>query len=582
MDISKCKHQFRATRPRLAWISKMRHDKKMFVAQSLLSLTVMMIYVPESYAIGGPNGYGPQVDTACSAANGTTPFSTNGCSLCHVSDRSVTVEPEWTAFHSIGPTAFCDQAPDSVITAPANNTTVNKNDSVAFKGDVSGTAPDPIADPPPISYNWNFADGTSSTDQNPAHIFTTAGTFNVTLTTTDGKNRSDETPAKVSIKVVDTNQNQPPNGTIVTPANDVTIQPGQSIQFSGAATDPENDTSIAYLWNFGDGTATSTSTNPVHTYDLPGLFTALLTVTDSMGLSDPTPASRTITVASSSTACTDNDQDMFSPEGGVCGPIDCNDYDASINPGAIEACGDHIDNDCNGDTDKKDAHCSGTDCIGDLLKQVEILKAKWDRDERELSVKGTWDTKGAIVELSDAMTGEVLGTTKVSGSKGSGDHEDSHKRDNRNDNGQGKTYFWKFELENPKVVPCRIRVEIDGRIGERDVAYAPADCSGQPPVTNTPPRAKDDDVSTTKKVPVVIPVLANDTDEDGDKLTIVMFTQPQHGLVVQNDEKLTYTPKGGFTGNDSFTYMISDQHGGTDQATVHVTIKKQKSKKGDD
>ncbi len=46
--------------------------------------------------------------------------------------------------------------------------------------------------------------------------------------------------------------------------------------------------------------------------------------------------------------CTDNDGDTFSQEGGVCGTVDCNDGSASIYPGATEICGDGIDQDCNG------------------------------------------------------------------------------------------------------------------------------------------------------------------------------------------------------------------------------------------
>ena len=564
--------------------ANMLKQKKMLIAQFILSLSAMFFYIPMSHAIGGPNGYGPQVDAACSNANGTTPFSAKGCSLCHnTADFNQSVEPEWTAYHSIGPLAFCYRAPDSVINSPSGNVTINKGESVNFSGAVTGTAPDPVADPEPFSYSWDFGDATSgSMDQNPAHVFDKAGTFNVTLIASDGIKRSDSTPAKITVTVVDSRANQAPNGTIVSPATDVTIKAGESVSFSGSATDPENNTPFSYQWNFGDGTVKSLLTDPniSHTYSSAGIYTAMFTVTDSEGLSDPSPATRTITVNRSSAACTDNDKDMFSPEGGVCGPIDCDDYNAAVNPGAIEACGDQIDNDCNGDTDRKDAHCSGPNCIGDLLKQVEILKAAWDGDDGELKVKGTWGTEGAIVNLSDARTGEPLGSTKVRASKGSDNHEDRRDHDNRDYNYRGKTYFWEFELEHLAVVPCRVRAEIEGRIGERDVAYAPVNCSGKPPVTNNSPVAKDDKASTTQKVAVTIPVLANDSDEDKDALTIVMFSQPKHGVVTRNGETLTYTPKGRFTDEDSFTYTISDHHGGTDEADVHVDVSKAKVGKG--
>lgn len=53
-------------------------------------------------------------------------------------------------------------------------------------------------------------------------------------------------------------------------------------------------------------------------------------------------------------SCTDLDGDGYSLEGGACGPVDCNDNDPSINPGAVEFCLDGIDNNCNGLTDTAD------------------------------------------------------------------------------------------------------------------------------------------------------------------------------------------------------------------------------------
>jgi hypothetical protein len=52
--------------------------------------------------------------------------------------------------------------------------------------------------------------------------------------------------------------------------------------------------------------------------------------------------------------CTDGDGDNYSLEGGECGPVDCNDTDPAVNPGAIESCTDGIDNNCNGKVDDAD------------------------------------------------------------------------------------------------------------------------------------------------------------------------------------------------------------------------------------
>ena len=55
--------------------------------------------------------------------------------------------------------------------------------------------------------------------------------------------------------------------------------------------------------------------------------------------------------------CTDADGDGYAAEGGVCGPVDCNDTDPSINPGAGEICVNAIDDDCDGLVDMTDPNC---------------------------------------------------------------------------------------------------------------------------------------------------------------------------------------------------------------------------------
>ncbi len=72
-------------------------------------------------------------------------------------------------------------------------------------------------------------------------------------------------------------------------------------------------------------------------------------------------------------ACTDADSDGFFAQGGVCGPRDCNDSNAAINPGAREVCGDGIDNDCDGTMDSADKECNGTDCLARFFAQPVVI-----------------------------------------------------------------------------------------------------------------------------------------------------------------------------------------------------------------
>lgn len=90
--------------------------------------------------------------------------------------------------------------------------------------------------------------------------------------------------------------------------------------------------------------------------------------------------------------------------------------------------------------------------------------------------------------------------------------------------------------------------------------------------TNTPPTALDDSATTTATTPVAIDVLANDTDPNGDSLSLVSFNQGNNGRVTQVGNNLVYTPVAGFTGTDSFTYIIKDTAGNQSSATVTVTV----------
>lgn len=69
-------------------------------------------------------------------------------------------------------------------------------------------------------------------------------------------------------------------------------------------------------------------------------------------------------------------------------------------------------------------------------------------------------------------------------------------------------------------------------------------------------------------------LLANDTDPDGDTLTITGAGVGVNGTAgyVMNTNSVTFTPTPGYTGPASFTYAISDGHGGTANATVNLTV----------
>ena len=94
------------------------------------------------------------------------------------------------------------------------------------------------------------------------------------------------------------------------------------------------------------------------------------------------------------------------------------------------------------------------------------------------------------------------------------------------------------------------------------------------PPNNNAPVALDDSTSTLQEQAVIIDVLDNDSDSDNDNLIVDSVTQGTNGSVTIAGDSLsvTYTPNASFTGADSFTYTVSDGNGGTDTATVSVTV----------
>ena len=88
------------------------------------------------------------------------------------------------------------------------------------------------------------------------------------------------------------------------------------------------------------------------------------------------------------------------------------------------------------------------------------------------------------------------------------------------------------------------------------------------------PNANNDGASVAEDGAVSIPVLSNDTDADGDTLSISggSATDPPHGSAAIAGSSIAYTPDVNYNGSDSFQYTLNDGTGRTDVATVTVTV----------
>jgi YD repeat-containing protein len=88
---------------------------------------------------------------------------------------------------------------------------------------------------------------------------------------------------------------------------------------------------------------------------------------------------------------------------------------------------------------------------------------------------------------------------------------------------------------------------------------------------NHPPVAVNDATTTSYLTAKTIDPRVNDTDADGDALTVTNNGLATHGTVTRTITSVTYTPAPAWSGSDAFTYTISDGNGGASTATVSLT-----------
>jgi PKD repeat protein len=185
-----------------------------------------------------------------------------------------------------------------------------------------------------MTYQWTFGDNTSSTDQNPTKVYTTAGTFNVKLVVTSNNGCKDSVTQTITV-------NPKPTPAFTVNSSSQCLS-GNSFTFTNTSTIGSG--TMTYQWNFGDNN-TSTATSPTHSYAATGTYTVKLVVTSNNGCRDS--ISQNVTVNQSVTYYRDRDGDGFgnpnetsqgctAPTGFVSDNTDCDDTRASVKPGGTE------------------------------------------------------------------------------------------------------------------------------------------------------------------------------------------------------------------------------------------------------
>lgn len=144
-----------------------------------------------------------------------------------------------------------------------------------------------IQNVPILQWSWDFGDGNTSNQQNPSHIYSVGGTFDVTLSVLDANGCISEYVMPQYIQINDPIASFTANY----PINCI----NNPVQFTSTSTGAGSGP--YYQWSYGDGTTSPISTpTPTHIYTQNGQYSVTLTITDIQGCSNSHTVNNFITV----------------------------------------------------------------------------------------------------------------------------------------------------------------------------------------------------------------------------------------------------------------------------------------------
>ncbi len=244
--------------------------------------------------------------------------------------------------------------------------------------------------------------------------------------------------------------------------------------------------------------------------------------------------------------------------------------DSTVDPYShLKLFGDGGQNDVS--TTVLDFRATQTDLYTDNVQNVSFLLNDVDRGDREddFGDNGTgwedivtvtaYDAEGNVVPV----TLTPAGTAAVSGNTLTGT------TDSQYDEAEGSV---QVTIAGP-VSRIEIEYENGGDSAHgvlvSDISFSTVDVED----LNGDPVAVDDLITTDLDTPITLDATSNDSDPDGDTLTITALGTPTNGSATLNpDGSVTYTPNTGFTGEDTISYTIDDGNGGTDTGDIIVTV----------
>jgi PKD repeat protein len=500
---------------------------------------------------------------------------------------------------------------DFTSTAPAC-----QEEAVSFSGQASGGTV-------PYSYNWDFGDGASGTTANPEHIYSSDGTYEVTMAVTDASGKSNYVSR--SIDIFPDPQPAASNTGPYCPGDTIELfaDGGSSYSWTGPAGFSSNEQNpmipgatadsvgmyVVAVTNVGSctGQASTTvemdSTKPVLSVppdttvecgaETDPMVTGQASATDN---TDPAPSvaysdeviadcGNTATITRTWTATDSCGNSSSQPQ--RIEVVDTTPPILTISSALFEC--DGIGN--KNDIDPWLESAAATDTCGDVTITNDFSGLSGDCPGIGLSQVTFTATDECGNATQRTATIEVLDTTPPDA------REDSASTDENFaivvdvlandldvcDTGPVITSVEAPDFGEAEVVDNEVRyTPAPGFSGTETFSYTIADCSGNSALglveitvlpVNDPPQANQETMTAEEDTPLSLKVTA--TDPDGDALTYSILSSPSNGTVSGLDPatgQLTYNPSPNYNGPDSFTFQVCDPSEACDTAMVSITV----------
>lgn len=465
-----------------------------------------------------------------------------------------------------------DQA--GVESAPSGALTFDSTglfDSVGGKAPLAihfsaGTSFDP--DGEITAYAWNFGDGTIAESLAVDHIFTIPGNYTVTLTVTD--NSGEQSQTTTIIQVID--------GTPPSAANaSFSTMQDKSVTATLTASDTEGSP-LTYRITKNATLGTATITNATT-----GLFTYVpkagafgddsFSFKASDGTSDSNEAVVSVNIQKVNSAPNASGQNLIVPEdGSVTGTLSASDPDGDVLSFAILAQPLHgsviLDTKSGVFTYSPLGNYNGSDSFTFIVNDGTV-------DSSPVSVEvGVTAVNDA--PIAQAVSLSLQGNSTIIGQMSSSDPDGDQLTYSFVKNGdKGNAVITNAGTGTFSYTP------IAGASGQDTITYQVSDgqLSAENTVTltiapvNSPPTVSADYAEVLRRRTIAIPVLANDSDADGDELTVASVMQPPHGKAVVVRGKIAYKADPDFIGKVNFTYTVKDSNAASSTGIIVVTVK---------